>query len=90
MGWLTRRDPKHRLFEDGVRWVEAIKTHSADAEEFACWAMQSPQHVDAFRDAWFIWHDVRKLPANKPAPVDRTARVLGPCGAGRRAPGSPK
>jgi len=40
MGWITWRDPPRRIFEDGVRWVEAIKSRCADAEEFACWAIE--------------------------------------------------
>jgi ferric-dicitrate binding protein FerR (iron transport regulator) len=86
MGWLTRRKPTRQMFEDGIRWVEAIKNHHADAEAFACWAMQSPEHVNAFREAWLIWHDVRELPRQQPEPIERTARALGPCGNGRRAP----
>jgi len=85
MGWLTRRGPTRQVFEDGLRWVEAIKNHTADAEEFACWAMRSPEHVEAFREAWVIWEDVRKVGVRKKkVSIERTARVTGPCGTGRR------
>jgi hypothetical protein len=85
MGWLTGRTPTRQVFEDGIRWVEAIKNHTADAEEFASWAMRSPVHVDAFHEAWVIWHDVRDLPGRTAGQSGvRTARVMGPCGTVRR------
>ena len=61
MGSLTRHDMPRRIFEDGVRWVEAIKQHQADTEAFARWAMSSPAHMDAFTQAWTIWHEVSTL-----------------------------
>jgi ferric-dicitrate binding protein FerR (iron transport regulator) len=85
MGWLTRREPPRRVFEDGIRWVEAIKNHTADAEEFACWTMRSPVHVEAFHQAWVIWHEVKDLPKPETEWVERTARILGPCRIRRRA-----
>ena len=75
MGWLTRRDPSRRIFEDGVRWVEAIKNHSADAEQFARWAMRSHAHIEAFREAWVIWHEVKDGSAHQPKVLERPARV---------------
>jgi len=75
MGWLTRRDMPRRLFEDGVRWVEAIKHHEADAEAFACWAMNSPAHMDAFTQAWRIWHEVSALSREQRLRIELLART---------------
>jgi ferric-dicitrate binding protein FerR (iron transport regulator) len=61
MGWLMRREGPRRIFEDGVRWVDAIKHRRADAEEFVYWATLSREHMDAFLQAWTIWHDLHAL-----------------------------
>ena len=75
MGWLTRRDLPRQLFEDGVRWVEAIKRHQADAEAFACWAMNSPEHMDAFAQAWRIWHEVSELSPEQRLRIEQLAQM---------------
>ncbi len=75
MGWLTWRETPRRMFEDGVRWVELIKHRQVNAEDFARWAMHSPAHMDAFRQAWLIWHDVRALSPDQREHIERLART---------------
>jgi ferric-dicitrate binding protein FerR (iron transport regulator) len=65
------------LFEDGLRWVDAIKHREADAEAFATWAMQSPQRMQAFAQAWRIWHDLSALSDEQRDGIERLADVLG-------------
>lgn len=75
MGWLISREMSHQIFEDGVRWVEAIKHQHADPEAFACWAMHSPAHMDAFRQAWAIWHDLHALSHEQRECIEKLAQT---------------
>jgi ferric-dicitrate binding protein FerR (iron transport regulator) len=55
--------------------VEAIKHHEADAEAFAVWAMQSPRRVEAFAQAWRIWHDLSALSREHWERIEKIASV---------------
>lgn len=61
MEWLESRDVHHRIFEDGVRWVDAIHHRGVDAREFVWWVTTSSAHMEAFCEAWTIWHELTTL-----------------------------
>jgi ferric-dicitrate binding protein FerR (iron transport regulator) len=84
MGWLTRRETPRRIFEDGVRWVDAIKQRRADPEAFVCWALHSRSHAAAFAQAWRIWHDLRALTPEQREEIERLSSQPGSSGARRQ------
>lgn len=61
MGRLEPCDVQHRIFEDGVRWVDALQHSGVDAREFVWWVTASPAHMQAFFEAWALWQDLRML-----------------------------
>jgi ferric-dicitrate binding protein FerR (iron transport regulator) len=73
MGRLTRRETPQRVFIDGLRWVDAIKHHEADAEEFANWATQSRERMEEFARAWRLWNDLSALAPEQRECIERLA-----------------
>ena len=73
---LVRREVQRRIFEDGVRWVDAIQNSEVDARQFVCWVTLSPAHMEAFFEAWTIWHDLRALSPEQRGGIERVAPDL--------------
>lgn len=73
-----------RMFEEGVQWVDSIKRRGVDAPRFLNWARRSPQHVEAFFEAWATWHDVASVSPRQRERIERLARKF------KRGVGNPR
>ena len=76
MEWRTGRDSSRSLFDEAVRWIVAIRAGSAADADVVEWATRSPDHVEAFLEAWDIWRLLEGVTHEQRAHIDELAENL--------------